>query len=170
MNTTPYRWTNAHLKNLVQAAPNSPYTRALLRIKFNNPVPEECQTFEQIETWLASLPSVTPRTCYDYYQTNEDRHREIDRGEYIQIRGRIEGFEIKKEYYRKSYRVKVPLSLFTAENHEEILDWVYSEVEESDPDYYDNDYMNGGEETDRYIEENLDDLIAEASTRQQALR
>jgi len=161
MNTTPYRWINSHLKNLVQAAPTSPYTRALLRIKFNSPVPDECQTFEQIESWLATISDNFAATQQEINREWHNRQQEINRGEYRTIRGHIEGYEIRKEYYRKSYQVKVPRSLFTSENHDEILEWVYSEVVESSPYYYDSDYLQGGEETDRFIDENLDDLIDE---------
>jgi N-acetyl-anhydromuramyl-L-alanine amidase AmpD len=51
----PYQWPNHDLKNLVMFAPMSPYTRTLLRIKFNDPVPDGATTFEQIEAWLAEV-------------------------------------------------------------------------------------------------------------------
>lgn len=168
----PYTWPNQDLRNLVQLAPMSPYTRALLRIKYNRPVPENCTTFEQIDAWLATLPAPAPtpqkaapsggfiNAGNTGISTYERRRREIANGEFLNVTGKIDGYEYRKEYWTKECTVEVPLSVFE-EGEDAVRDYVDEEVRECDPDYGDSDY-DSSEDDGIEIEEDLDDLMAEA--------
>lgn len=165
----PFAWPSQDLKNLLQLAPVSPYTRALLRIKFNRPVPENCQTFEQIENWLATLPLILPPSRYPVAQVRawqgnseyERQRREIDNGEFLTVTGRIEGYEYRKEYWTKETDVKVPLSVFE-EGEDAFRDYIEERVRDSDADYGDSDYADGGEDDGLEIDEDFEELMERA--------
>lgn len=166
----PYTWPNQDLRNLVQLAPMSPYTRALLRIKYNRPVPEDRTTFEQIDAWLATLPAPTPPKkqtpasnvwARPGPSTYDLQRQEIANGEYLRVNGRIDGYECRKEYWRRECEVRVPLSVFE-EGVDAVRDYVEEEVRDCDPDYGDSDYDGDGSDDGLEIEECLDDLMAEA--------
>ena len=91
----PYKWPNQDLKNLVQLAPLSPYTRALLRIKFNRPVPDGCGNFEQIEAWLATLPPIRIPCSQpaSHRPPASASYSEIRRGEFVPVEARMHGTE-----------------------------------------------------------------------------
>ena len=110
----PYTWPNQDLKNLVQLAPMSPYTRALLRIKFNRQLPDGCTTFEQIESWLATLPPVrfSSPPAYSHRPPAPSRNVEIQRGEFITVEARIYGSETQYVGWSKEGGVDVPLSVW----------------------------------------------------------
>jgi hypothetical protein len=170
----PFCWPSQDLKNLVQLAPLSPYTRALLRIKFNRPVPDGCTTFEQIESWLATLPTTSPTpppACSTTSTTPqmtywERQQAEIDRGEYIEVEATMDGTETQYVSWSKSGTVQVPLSVWE-DGETAVKEYVRDDIEECDMDYGDTEY--GDTRTDNFeIEDDLDDLMAEAETMIQA--
>ena len=159
----PYTWPNQDLKNLVQLAPMSPYTRALLRIKFNRPVPDACTTFEQIEAWLATLtpPKRTPAPYVDPYAEQHLRETlEIERGEYLAIEANQEGWDLRKEFWRKREQIKVPLSIWE-EGECAVIEYAEEWLNNCDQDVYDSDYGGDGDSDDIWIRD-FGDLIQEA--------
>jgi hypothetical protein len=162
----PYNWPSHDMKNLVMLAPMSPYTRALLRIKFNCPVPDGATTFEQIEAWLATLkppkrppPARTP-------STPNPREQEIERGEYIEVTGLIEGYELRKEYYKQYADVRVPLSIWLQaimdDDRCDLEQYVADRVRNASYDYCDSEYYDSGDETSFEIQDDLDTCMEEA--------
>jgi hypothetical protein len=153
----PYNWPNHDLKNLVLLAPMSPYTRALLRIKFNCPVPDGATTFEQIEAWLATLKPPTPPL-----PAPQRRRNEFDLGEFILVTGVETGYCVYNRSYEKRDEIKVPLSVFE-EGKRAVRDYVRDAIGDQDADdsWSDYDYA----ETilnDFNIEDDLDDLMERA--------
>lgn len=166
----PFRWPSQDLKNLVQLAPMSVYTRALLRIKFNRPVPENCTTFEQVEQWLATLPPLkdlpSPRQSFTQAVSvpRSTYHRlrdEVHRGEYISVTGRIEGHTNCIENWTQELTVEVPLSIWE-DGVDAVRDYVEDKVRDADRDYGDTESTGDGDDDGLEIEEDLDDLMAEA--------
>ena len=158
----PYTWPNQDLKNLVQLAPMSPYTRALLRIKFNRPLPDGCTTFEQIESWLATLPPVrfSSPPAYSPRPPAPSRNVEIQRGEFITVEARIYGSETQYVGWSKEGGVDVPLSVWQ-DGAEAVRDYVEAELEDYDPDYGDTDY--GDWNTDGLeLESDMEELMERA--------
>lgn len=169
----PFQWPNENMKNLVAAAPASPYTRALLRVKFNVPIPPEAVTLEAIEAFLkdhkpvvAAPPAVEarpqpstlpPRPPASLYSR---RRAEIDRGEYIAVTGRIDGYTYATEHWTQEATVRVPLSVFE-DGEDEVDDYVRSEVSDADRDYGDTDYGDS-EVTDFEIDACMSDVMQEA--------
>jgi hypothetical protein len=159
----PYTWPNQDLKNLVQLAPMSPYTRALLRIKFNRPVPDACTTFEQIEAWLATLtpPKRTPALYVDPYA---NQHllatQEIERGEYLEILATQEGWDLRKEFWKKRERIKVPLSIWEG-GESDVEEYALEYLRDCDHDVYDSDYA-GDSEDDGVVIKDFEELMQQA--------
>jgi hypothetical protein len=162
----PFCWPSQDLKNLVQLAPLSPYTRALLRIKFNRPVPDGCTTFEQIEAWLATLPPPvppppTPRNAPTYTAPRSTRRDEISRGEYVTITGRIEGWSLMREYWTQEEDVQVPLSIWE-DGENAVRDYVYREVCDSDRSYGETEGTGDRDDDGLEILDDLEDLLEQA--------
>ena len=166
----PYNWPNHDLKNLVLLAPMSPYTRALLRIKFNCPVPDGATTFEQIEAWLATLkpPTPPPPSTHPtpFIPWTNPREQEIERGEYIEVTGLIEGYELRKEYYKQYADVRVPLSIWLQaimdDDRDDLEQYVADRVRNTSHDYCDSEYYDSGDETSFDIQDDLDELMKQA--------
>jgi len=164
----PFRWISQDLKNLVQLAPMSPYTRALLRIKFNRPVPENCTTFEQIEAWLATLPKApTPApapapAAWPISNTNPNSHRaQLERGEFIEVEGQINGYDNCTIGWYQCDCVRVPLSIWE-QGLNDVEDYVRERVENSQKEYGDtSDYEYGGDDGIE-IDVDLDSLMEDA--------
>ena len=164
-----FRWPSEDLKNLVSAAPTSPYTRALLRVKYNKPLPPEAVTLEAIEEFLAALPPVvaparnrgsTPLPPPASPTRRSTDREQIDRGEYVEVQGRRDGRTYSTENWTKSGTVRVPLSVFE-EGERAIKDFVSDVVDDMETDYGDTDY--GDTEYDDFeIESDLDEAMEEA--------
>ena len=160
----PYTWPNQDLKNLVQLAPMSPYTRALLRIKFNRPVPDACTTFEQIEAWLATFPkAIQPKpTSQAEDPPWRRREAEIARDEYIAVEATMSGSETRYVPWSKSGSIDVPLSVWER-GLRAVEEYVESELNDFDSDYDEYNINYGDSDTDDFtIEDDLDDLMEEA--------
>ena len=142
-----FRWPSADLKNLVIAAPTSPYTRALLRGTYNKPLPPEAMTPEAIEEFLASLPPVEakkaaappPAAPAPAIGRRATQRQELIAGEYVDVDGRREGTTTQYESWTKSGTVRVPLSVFE-ECEYAVKDYVKDEVDNMEPDYGNTDY------------------------------
>jgi hypothetical protein len=167
----PYNWPNHDLKNLVLLAPTSPYTRALLRIKFNCPVPDGATTFEQIEAWLAEIKPVAKPAVSDRWQPDRPTRsqllaQEIERGEYIEVTGEIEGYELRREYYSQTADVRVPLSIWLQaimdDDRDDLEQYVADRVRDASYDYHDSEHYDNGDETSFEIEDDLDTCTEEA--------
>ena len=159
----PYNWPSHDLKNLVMLAPNSPYTRALLRIKFNCPVPDGATTFEQIEAWLATLkPIAKPRQDTAWVPPHNPQTDEIARGEYLEVDAEETGYNNYTRSWIKKDCVQVPLSVWE-QGKDEVEDYVRSEIEDLSYDESDHDeFDSSGDDTDFSIENDLDTLMEEA--------
>lgn len=157
----PYNWPNQDLKNLVTLAPMSPYTRALLRIKYNRPVPDNCTTFEQIEAWLATLPTVET-TRASGYSSARNRNREIDNDEYVDVEARLTGYSNYTQNWEKSGTISVPLSVWEL-GKDEVEEYVRLKIDDfdecSDGDY---EYNGSGDDDNFEIEGDLDGLMEDA--------
>ena len=172
----PYNWPNQDLKNLVTLAPMSPYTRALLRIKYNRPVPDNCTTFEQIEAWLATLPTAETIRAASSNTTDSNntfprpltRHqreqREIDNDEYVDVEAKECGYSNYTRSWEKSDTIRVPLSVWE-QGVEDVEEYVRDKIERLDEnsEYSDYEYNDQGD-SDFEIEDDLDDLMEEAQT------
>ena len=169
----PYNWPNQDLKNLVTLAPMSPYTRALLRIKYNRPVPDNCTTFEQIEAWLATLPTAETQAAARSSNTREyggptsrsqRERREIENDEYVDVEAKETGYNNYTQNWEKSGTIRVPLSVWE-QGISDVEEYVRERIEEMDEnsDYSDYDYNDRGD-SDFEIEDDLDDLMEEAQT------
>ena len=164
----PYNWPNQDLKNLVTLAPMSPYTRALLRIKYNRPVPDNCTTFEQIEAWLATLPTAeTTRaasTPSAWGFNSRNRNREIENDEYVEVEAKECGYSNYTRSWEKSDTIKVPLSVWE-QGISDVEEYVREKIEqmEENDDYSNYEYNDQGD-SDFEIESDLDDLMEEAQT------
>ena len=159
----PYNWPNQDLKNLVTLAPMSPYTRALLRIKYNRPVPDNCTTFEQIEAWLATLPTAeTIRAASTPSLHSRNGNREIENDEYVDVEARLTGYSNYTQSWEKSGTISVPLSVWER-GTEEVEDYVRMRIEDldesSDGEY---EYNGSGDDDNFEIEDDLDDLMEDA--------
>ena len=155
----PYKWPSHDLKNLVLLAPMSPYTRALLRIKFNCPVPDGATNFEQIEAWLATLKPPTPPPLPP---APPRRRNEVDLGEFILVTGVETGYCVYNRSYEKRDEIRVPLSVFE-QGKRAVRDYVRDVIGDQDADDSYNDYDYS--ETilnDFDIEDDLDDLMEQA--------
>ena len=160
----PYNWPSHDLKNLVMLAPNSPYTRALLRIKFNCPVPDGATTFEQIEAWLATLkPIPKPRQDTAWVPPHDSQTDEIARGEYLEVDAEETGCNNYTRSWKKKGCVQVPLSVWE-QGKDEVEEYVRNEIEDltEDEDDYDYEFDYSGNDTDFSIENDLDTLMEEA--------
>ena len=155
----PYKWPNHDLKNLVLLAPNSPYTRALLRIKFNCPVPDDATTFEQIEAWLATLKPHKPPPL----PPPPSRPRnEVDRGEFILVTGVETGYCVYNRSYEKREEIQVPLSVFE-QGKRAVKDYVRDIIGDCDADDSYNDYEYAETIFDDFdTEDDLDALMERA--------
>ena len=165
----PYNWPSHDLKNLVRLAPTAPYTRALLRIKFNCPVPDGATTFEQIEAWLAEIkPVAKPAAVYENARptTSQLRAQEIERGEFIRVTGKIEGYELRKVYYKQYADVRVPLSIWLQaimdDDRDALEEYVADRVRNASYDYQDSEFYDTGEEESFEIQDDLDTCTEEA--------
>jgi len=156
----PYAWPNHDLKNLVMLAPMSPYTRALLRIKFNCPVPEECQTFEQIEAWLATLPAPTWRRPSPPLSAVTRRH--VTDEDCLDVEAKIVGSNYYYKSWEKRGTVSVPLSIWEqGEGYvEEYVTNELSGYEEDESDYLEFAYT--GDDEDFEWEDDISRLMTEA--------
>ena len=138
----PYNWPSHDLKNLVMLAPMSPYTRALLRIKFNCPVPDGATTFEQIEAWLATLKPIhvpKPNVWTPTWQPNSEEE-EIRRGDYIKVDAEEDGYNKYTRNWTKRDDVKVPLSVWE-QGLDEVREYVQNAISELEEDeHYDYDF------------------------------
>lgn len=162
----PYNWTSHDLKNLVMLAPNSPYTRALLRIKFNCPVPDGATTFEQIEAWLATVKPIPKQRLQDFYQSSQGNSptHEISRGEYIAVDANETGYNNYTRNWTKAGCVQVPLSVWE-QGLNDVQDYVQSEISELDECESDDlDFESSGNDGNLSIENDLDALMEEAET------
>ena len=156
----PYKWPNHDLKNLVLLAPNSPYTRALLRIKFNCPVPDGATTFEQIEAWLATLNPHTPLPPPPSRPTGF--RNELDLGEFILVTGVETGYCVYHRSYEKREEIKVPLSVFE-QGKRAVRDYVRDIIGDQDAEDSWNDYEYAETIFDDFnTEDDLDALMERA--------
>lgn len=163
----PFNWPNEDLKNLVKAAPASPYTRALLRVKFNKPLPPEALTFEAIEEFLATLPPPAIKASALKYPTpapttgRRSESDELRAGEYVEVEGTREGYTHSTENWTKNATVRVPLSVFE-NGPDAVEDYVREWVDDNaECDYGDSDY-GGSEYGDFNLDTDLDDAMTEA--------
>lgn len=165
----PYNWPSHDLKNLVMLAPNSPYTRALLRIKFNCPVPDGATTFEQIEAWLATVKPIPKQRQQDFYQSSQpiqgnSQNYEISRNEYIAVGAKEIGYNNYTRNWTKAGCVQVPLSVWE-QGLNDVQDYVQSEISELEEDEDgDLDFESSGGDVTFFIEDDLDALMEEAET------
>ena len=163
----PYNWPSHDLKNLVMLAPMSPYTRALLRIKFNCPVPDGATTFEQIEAWLATIKPIAKPIIQDLYGNWTPPHNPIEdelaRGEYLEVDAEETGYNIYTRSWRKRDCVQVPLSVWE-EGRAAVKEYVRDAIEEmsENEDIYDYNFSESGDDTDFNIESNLTELMEQA--------
>jgi hypothetical protein len=161
----PYKWPSHDLKNLVLLAPMSPYTRALLRIKFNCPVPDGATNFEQIEAWLATLKPLKPIPAPEKAWTppHNPEADEIRRGEFVEVDAKETGYNRYTRDWVKQGRIEVPLSIWE-QGMDEVRDYVANEISEytEDEDGSDYEFDTSGDDTDFCIESDLDDLMEEA--------
>ena len=138
----PFCWPDEDLKNLVRSAPTAAFTRALLRIKYNKPLPPEAVTFEAIEEFLATLPPppVAPAkkssATIDRLPSPTIRRRseEIRAGDYVTVEGTRQGYTNTQENWTRSGAVEVPLSVFE-EGEDAVEEYVQDKVDEMDLDY-----------------------------------
>ena len=165
----PYNWPSHDLKNLVMLAPNSPYTRALLRIKFNCPVPDGATTFEQIEAWLATLKPIKPTTSATAWTNgawtppHDTTTDEIRRGEYIEVDAEETGYNTYTRSWIKRSEVQVPLSVWEA-GKDAVEEYVQDEIStlEEDEDCHSLEFSESGDDTDFEINDDLNDLMEQA--------
>ena len=163
----PYNWPSHDLKNLVRLAPTAPYTRALLRIKFNCPVPDGATTFEQIEAWLATLKPIakpTPTTAWNgvWTPTHNPQIDEIARGEYLEVDAEETGYNRYTCNWTKQARVQVPLSIWE-EGRAAVKEYVRYEIEEMEEnENSDYEFDCTGDDTNFNIESNLTELMGQA--------
>jgi hypothetical protein len=165
----PYNWPSHDLKNLVLLAPMSPYTRALLRIKFNCPVPDGATTFEQIEAWLATLKPIpkppTSASIWDAGWTppHDTTAAEIRRGEYIEVDAQETGHNHYTRSWTKRSEVQVPLSVWEA-GKDAVEEYVQDEIStlEEDEDDRRFEFSESGDDTDFEIIDDLDALMERA--------
>jgi hypothetical protein len=164
----PYNWPNHDLKNLVMLAPMSPYTRALLRIKFNCPVPDGATTFEQIEAWLATLkpipkiPKTTPAPAH-WTPPHDPAADEIARGEYLNVDAQETGYNYYTRSWVKRTCVQVPLSVWE-QGRDEVREYVANQISdlEEDEEDYDYDFDRTSDDTSFSIEDDLRSLMEQA--------
>jgi hypothetical protein len=159
----PYNWPSHDLKNLVLLAPMSPYTRALLRIKFNCPVPDGATTFEQIEAWLATLkPIPAQRKACEWTPPHDTTEDEIARGEYLEVDAEETGYNYYTCSWIKKTCVQVPLSVWE-QGRDRVRDFVaniISDLEEDEDDDY--EFQRTSDDTSFSIESNLRSLMEQA--------
>lgn len=158
----PYAWPNHDLKNLVMLAPMSPYTRALLRIKFNCPVPEECQTFEQIEAWLATLPVPTWRRPSPPPLPALPRRPYVTDEDCLDVEAKICGSNYYYKEWEKRGTVSVPLSIWE-QGQNRVEEYVDNELSGYDEDEYDHlEFAYTGDDEDFEFEDDIERLMAQA--------
>ena len=165
----PYRWPNEDLKNLVKAAPASPYTRTLIRVKFDRPVPAEATTFEAIEEWLKTLPPGKHAAPKEVIHIGRNTPRsntrsEIDRGEYIEIEAHIDGYNNCIERWTQSGTVRVPLSVFE-EGESSVVEYVKDKSEDFERDWGDTEGGEYGGDDGIDFDTDLEDAMAEAEAK-----
>jgi hypothetical protein len=145
-------------------APMSPYTRALLRIKFNCPVPDGATTFEQIEAWLATLkPIPKPITSTIWNPPHDTTTDEIRRGEYIEVDAEETGYNRYTRNWTKRSEVQVPLSVWE-EGKDAVEEYVQDEIStlEEDEDCHSLEFSESGDDTEFEIKDDLDELMERA--------